>query len=73
MEPVILRHAEIPVQKLGDGVFLRILADSITGAHNIGMGWITFKPGEKSSMHSRDEREKTIYDRIFIKKSESFN
>jgi len=57
MLPSIQRHGDIPTQKLGEGVFLKILADRETGATNLGMGWITFKPGAKSSMHKRDVEE----------------
>jgi len=57
MGPSVLRQADLPLQKLGDGVFLKILADRETGANHIGMGWITFNPGAKSSVHVRDVEE----------------
>lgn len=57
MKPRVLCHDDLPLQKLGDGVALKILADEQTGCENIGMGWIVFQPGSKSSMHYRDVEE----------------
>ena len=57
MKPSVFRHKQLPLQKLGEGVHLKILADSVTGAKNLAMGWIRFRPASKSSMHSRDVEE----------------
>ena len=53
----VLRAAELPLQKLGEGVALKRLADKDLGMNQIGMGWIIFKPGSVSSMHARDVEE----------------
>ena len=66
MNPTIRRHKEIPLQQFGEGILLKILADEETGAKNIGMGWMTFKPGAQSSMHYRDTEEY-----IYIAKGEA--
>lgn len=57
MKPKLLKHDEIPLRKLGDGVTFKILADEEEGVENLGMGWILFEPGATSSMHTREVEE----------------
>ena len=56
-KPKVLHFSDLPLQKLGEGVALKRLADQVIGARNIGMGWIIFKPGSVSSMHAREVEE----------------
>ncbi len=59
MIPKIIRTQDIPLRRLEEGSQLRIILDSVNGANNLAMGWVSIEPGKRTSTHTRNVEEVT--------------
>ncbi len=59
MIPKIIRNQDTPLRRLEEGSQLRIILDSVNGANNLAMGWVSFEPGKRTSTHTRNVEEVT--------------
>lgn len=53
----VLRTEDLEVHRLGEGSTVKPIIDSMVGAGNVAMGWVSFDPGSATPDHVRDVEE----------------
>lgn len=67
MKPILVKYDETELRHLEEGSLLKIFFDSENSAKNFSMGWVSFDPGSRTSVHTRDVEEV-----IFVLKGETY-